>query len=245
MPRQQQVAEADDGGQQIVEIMRHTTGQLPDGLHLLRLSKLQFERFLLGRINQIGDRRACPVGHINTADVEKPDALRAFGQPHFNRRRRHAPRARCCKALHDARAVFLDHQLAKIGAALYTVANIGKEGAVGIVDPAFAVHSGNADGRIVEEAREPHFRIPRALFGLVACGAIEHHAPIHRLARRSALNQGLHRPHRKNTAIGTAQINISDNGAFNIGPARQNADVTHNKFGDVLRKTLGTTGFRA
>ena len=40
----QQVAMAADRGQQVVEIMRDTTGQLADGLHLLALHELRFQR---------------------------------------------------------------------------------------------------------------------------------------------------------------------------------------------------------
>ena len=48
-PHQQQVAEPDHRGQQIVEIMRDAAGELSDRLHLLRLRELHFEILLLGR----------------------------------------------------------------------------------------------------------------------------------------------------------------------------------------------------
>ena len=52
-PHQQQVAEADHRGQQIVEIVRHPTGKLADGLHLLRLGELDFEVLLLGDLDEV------------------------------------------------------------------------------------------------------------------------------------------------------------------------------------------------
>ena len=47
---EQEIGEADDGGQHIVEVMRHAAGELADRLHLLALGDLDFERFVLGRI---------------------------------------------------------------------------------------------------------------------------------------------------------------------------------------------------
>ena len=38
---------AQNGGQQVVEIVRHTTGQRANGLHLLRLAQLRLQRALL------------------------------------------------------------------------------------------------------------------------------------------------------------------------------------------------------
>ena len=39
-----------DNREQIVEIMRHTCGQLPDGIHLLRLAQLTFQIHAFGNI---------------------------------------------------------------------------------------------------------------------------------------------------------------------------------------------------
>ncbi|MDT4835538.1 hypothetical protein FQZ97_692080 [compost metagenome] len=52
--RQRQIAQ--DGGEQVVEIVRHAPGQGTDGLHLLRLAQLRFERALLGfGLLELGD----------------------------------------------------------------------------------------------------------------------------------------------------------------------------------------------
>ena len=52
-PHQQQVAEPDHRGQQVVEIMRDAAGELADRLHLLRLRELHFEVLLLGDVDEM------------------------------------------------------------------------------------------------------------------------------------------------------------------------------------------------
>ena len=64
MGLQQQIGEADDGGQHVVEVVRHAAGQLSDGFHLVALRELQLERLLLGGVDHIEDgafaRPRCP-----------------------------------------------------------------------------------------------------------------------------------------------------------------------------------------
>ena len=45
----------DDRGEHIVEIVRDSAGQLPDGLHLLRLAELFFEPPAFGHVATIED----------------------------------------------------------------------------------------------------------------------------------------------------------------------------------------------
>ena len=47
--------------------MRDAAGQLTDRLHLLSLSELNFQRFLLGGVNHIQDQ---PVGIFNIVGIE-------------------------------------------------------------------------------------------------------------------------------------------------------------------------------
>jgi hypothetical protein len=49
------VGVADDGRQEVVEVVRHAARQLTDGLHLLSLSQLGLEEPSLGYINGDGD----------------------------------------------------------------------------------------------------------------------------------------------------------------------------------------------
>ena len=54
---EEQVGEADDGGQHVVEVVRDAAGELADRLHLLALRELQLERPLLGRLQRVDDGR--------------------------------------------------------------------------------------------------------------------------------------------------------------------------------------------
>jgi len=57
VPREQQIGEAHDRGQQIVEVVGYAARELADRIHLLRLCKTKLEILLLGHIEQIDDGR--------------------------------------------------------------------------------------------------------------------------------------------------------------------------------------------
>ena len=50
------LAEADDGGQQVVEVVGDAAGQLPDRFHLLRLPELLLEPLQLGDVAREADQ---------------------------------------------------------------------------------------------------------------------------------------------------------------------------------------------
>ena len=92
---QQEVAEANHRGQQIVEIMRDTAGQLADRLHLLRLGELDFQVLLLGDIDEMEHQPAIAalepveppekedaglVAQPFDADLDRTRRRRAFGR---------------------------------------------------------------------------------------------------------------------------------------------------------------------
>jgi len=60
MAHQEELGVTHDDGQQIVEIVRNATGELPDGLHFLRLRELGLERLLLGDVDKIEERAFVP-----------------------------------------------------------------------------------------------------------------------------------------------------------------------------------------
>ncbi len=91
-PHQQQVAEADHRGQQIVEIVRHPAGKLADGLHFLRLCELDFEVLLLGDLDEVQHQAA--VAAFRPAEPrQKHDAGLVAGvlEPYLDRPRRRRP----------------------------------------------------------------------------------------------------------------------------------------------------------
>jgi hypothetical protein len=54
-----------DDGQNVVEIMRHTAGQLADGVHLLRLPELLLEPFLVGHVAEQPQQQRRPAAQFH------------------------------------------------------------------------------------------------------------------------------------------------------------------------------------
>ena len=87
MVGKQQIGEADDGGQHIVEIVRNSAGELTDRLHLLALRKLLLERPLLGGFERIDDRRILPRIRLHDRTDEEAHApFRLPCEPGIDRR---------------------------------------------------------------------------------------------------------------------------------------------------------------
>ena len=81
MAQQHQVAIADDGGEHIVEIMRHAAGQLPNRLHLGRLRHLPPEaRFLAGVRQAEQHRRFAKAPHPGKPKADR--LVRLAAQAH-------------------------------------------------------------------------------------------------------------------------------------------------------------------
>ena len=59
--REDQLAVADDDGEQIVEVVRHPAGEPPDGLHALRLPQFLFQAYARGDVARHGERGAAPL----------------------------------------------------------------------------------------------------------------------------------------------------------------------------------------
>jgi hypothetical protein len=75
----------EDGGEQVVEVVRHAAGQLADGLHLLALRELQLDLLLLGDVHQIGHPAAPLFRPGALGEIEVGDAGRVVGQAHLHR----------------------------------------------------------------------------------------------------------------------------------------------------------------
>jgi len=86
MAQQQQIAKSHHRGQQVVEVVGDTAGQLADRLHLLGLGELQLEVLLLGGVDEMQDdpglgavdgvetagrKRGGGVAHGSDADIER------------------------------------------------------------------------------------------------------------------------------------------------------------------------------
>ena len=78
---QEEVGEADDRGQHIVEVMRDAAGELADRLHLLPLGDLHLERALLGRVDGVGDGRlVVAIGLLDRAEIDPAAPLPVAGK---------------------------------------------------------------------------------------------------------------------------------------------------------------------
>ena len=64
MAQEQQIAEADDHRQKVVEVVRHAAGELADGLHLLGLGELRFQVPLGGGVVGVKDQARKHTGII-------------------------------------------------------------------------------------------------------------------------------------------------------------------------------------
>ncbi len=85
---EQQIGEADDGGQHVVEVVRDAAGELADGLHLLALRELLLQRALLGDVEGIDDHRLLAAGALgHRVDEEARAALALADAGHVDRRR--------------------------------------------------------------------------------------------------------------------------------------------------------------
>jgi hypothetical protein len=77
----QQLVQAQlDGGQQVVEVVRHAAGQLADGLHLLRLGQLKLHLLLLGHVDHVGHDAV-----FGAVQIEVGDPAGIAGQAHLER----------------------------------------------------------------------------------------------------------------------------------------------------------------
>ena len=73
---EQEVGRHHDGAEEVVEVVRHVAGEPADGLHLLLLHDLVFERALLGRVERIDDRRLLvALLLLDRGDVEAGRAI--------------------------------------------------------------------------------------------------------------------------------------------------------------------------
>ena len=118
MAHQKQIAIADDGLQQIVEIMRDAARQLADRLHLLRLRELGFQRLLLGGVDQVenGARFSIRARHERAREKLRAPIrlLAAEARSELPRDRGKVRRRRACDEIERGFALIRGHQLAEI-----------------------------------------------------------------------------------------------------------------------------------
>ena len=171
---QQEVREADDGREHVVEVVRDAAGELAHGLHLLALRELSLELAL--------------VSHVERVEID------AFGRVLALLRAREIQPHRRIALAHKLRVDRLDHGFVRDGRSnrfgkaraarvrqelvhgdaiegplAPRPAEDAAERGVGAHDPPVLVKRRNGEGRVVEEAGEPHFGCAK---GFVLRGAL-------------------------------------------------------------------------
>ena len=155
--RQQQVGEADDRGQHVVEVMRDARGQLTHCLHLLALRQLHFQRLALGACRARRQRRSSSP----SASRVKVNCTARWRSSAITSRRRHEgwPRR---PALRQGRApARRDRSAATMlrrSVPRRAFSDNVEEGRIGHAQHALLVDFGNADRRIVDETRQTRRR---------------------------------------------------------------------------------------
>src|SRR5262249_29484341 len=103
MAHQKQIAIADDGLEQVVEIMRYAAGQFADRFHLLRLGELRLQRLLLRCVDDVenGPRFAVRTRHEGAGvKLRAPFALLAsYARVNLGRSKGGAARGRAANQL--------------------------------------------------------------------------------------------------------------------------------------------------
>ena len=155
---EEQVGEADDGGQHVVEVVRDAAGELADRLHLLALRELQLERPLLGGLERVDDGRVLAVvAFQDRADEEADAPLGVVGEAGVDGGNLALPGDRRADRRRRARRGPIPAPApAEQPPARALLAEEHHEAGVGERDPALAVDRGDRHRRVVEEAGEAH-----------------------------------------------------------------------------------------
>ena len=158
MVGEEQVGEADDRGQHVVEVVGDAAGELADRLHLLALRELLLERALLGDVEGVDDHRVAAVGAVlDGVDVEAGAPLALAGDRHVDRRDDAGPPRRRIERRGDRRAVGLRDEIDQLPATVPPSPRLpNRRRKAALVRPirAAPVDRGDGDRRVVEEAGE-------------------------------------------------------------------------------------------
>ena len=190
----------------------------PDGLHLLALRELRLELALLGHVERVDvDPLLGALDFLGARDIEPDRLVAATRQGGIDRLD--------LGALGDSGGNGLGQSLAarladELGHRLHVDRRLAAgpaedpaERRVGADDPAGLVERGDGERRVVEKAREAHFRGAERLFLVGAMAAVEHQRA--RLAQLAIGEAGgaVHQADRETGAVAANEVDIDDFGA--------------------------------
>ena len=210
---EQEIRRHHDGRQHIVEVVRDAAGQLADGVHLLLLLDLVFQRPPLGIVERVDDRRFRIVVAIfvDRGDEEGRETLGSRRQRRLHRRDVALAVAGHGDRLFERAAfAFGDGRKDAAFALARALEHAGEQG-IGAHDPSRPVDGRDRHRRIVEEAHEAHFGGALRILVLAA------RAVQHQRAGRSGRTVGAERhfveqPDRNRAAAAGLEIEVQDFG---------------------------------
>src|SRR3984893_17218728 len=173
---EKQAAIADDRGQDIIEIMRHSAGKLSDRLHFLGLCEVALQSPLFGGVERV-NRRAVPVVLVRCREKQPCRPLASPSQGGIDRRyswRRLEGRVNGgidggVVAIEDTGK---DRARGAVGL-LQRLRHEARESGVGTGDPSALVEHGDRNRRRIEYPCEAHFRRAQILLRFLARSAAE------------------------------------------------------------------------
>jgi hypothetical protein len=237
---QEEVGRHHDGAEEIVEVVRHITGEPADGLHLLLLNDLIFERALLGGVERIDDRRLLiALLLLDRGHIEAGRAIAGAFKHGIDRGdialpgRRPAQRRleRCAVALRDHRQ---DRAVVGALALVHRMEQPCKQ-RVRARDPALLVDGRDRHRGIVEEAHETHFGSAQWV-GTAVAGAIEDEG-----ARGTSRAVGpehdlVEKPNRNGAAIAGLEVDVETLGFHVAGSTRERGEESRALAGHHIGK---------
>ena len=227
MVGEQQVGEADDRGQHVVEVVRDAAGELADRLHLLALRELLLERALLGDVEGVDDRRLLVAGAVlDRIDVEAGAAVALGGDGGVDRPGlRRAPAMAASSAAVELVAVGPRDEVDQAPAAGHRLAlgrsRRAQEGRVGAPDAAAAVDRRDRDRRVVEEAGEADLGGAERLGDVLAGAAVEDQRAGRAGRAVGGDRHAVEKPDRQALAVPLDEVEVDDLGA--VAPAARRA----------------------
>ncbi len=215
MVGEQQVGEADDGGEHVVEIVRDAAGELADRFHLLLLAHLMLQRPLLGDVDDVDDHHLAAAGALGHRIDEEAAGAQALAGKRRVDRRHHAGSFRGGGERGGEVGLVLvgDEIGERAGGVRPDPRKHAQERRIGAPDAAVAVDRRDGDRRVVEEAGEAHLGGAQRLGQFLAGRAVEHHGAGGARRPVDGHRHAVQQAHRQALAVGAHQVEVDDGGA--------------------------------
>ena len=220
---EQKIGIAQDGGEHVVEIMRHAPGELADRLHLLSLDETLLQVALLGRLERENVGRPA----LSRRDEHLYRALRGSREARIDRGNvtlsRHGRRDGGAHRLQiTLRDVGVERMATRRRSPAFS--EQARERCVRAGDRAVGVERGDGHGGGVEEARKAHLRGAQIVGRLLAVGPFDHQGSgrtRHAIGRE---RDPVQHANRNVDAVAALQVDVELFGLHVAGASRDHAE---------------------